>query len=609
VSAGQYRVPPSGVVEFDAADGRLRRAVEALAGELGPAARAWSVVGAGEGRAETPAVRLTVQPGVTPAQGYRLAVAPTGVSVEGADADGLFYGIATLRQLLRPGDAAPGAPPALPVCTIEDWPDFPCRGVMLDVSRDKVPTLDTLCALADDLAAWKVNHIQLYMEHTFAFRNHGEVWAEASPYTAEDIRRLDAFCQERFIELAPNFNSFGHFGRWLKHPRYRPLAECPDGFRTAGGEWRDEPSTLDPRNPAVLNLLTELYAELLPNFTSRRFHVGCDETWELGQGRSREACAREGLDAVFLGFLEQLHRLVRGHGREMHYWGDMVWNHFPDRLDRLSRESVMVDWGYYRAYPFDDHGARLAAAGVPFWFAPGTSAWCTLLGCNEAGFGSNRSAALAGRRHGARGLLNTDWGDHGHWQYLPVSFIGFAAGAAMAWAEETNSDAAIADALDPHVFRDAAGTAGRAALALADTWQHVGRGITQAHWLDRILHGGLQQTLPAEITAESLAATAAHIEASLAALARSRMARPDAGLILDEFRNNARMALHACRLGQAIREGRQAMPAVRRGLEADMAAILDEHRRLWRARNREGGLADSARVFEQRLNAYRAATA
>ncbi|OPZ27030.1 MAG: N,N'-diacetylchitobiase precursor [Lentisphaerae bacterium ADurb.BinA184] len=537
VSAGQYRVPPSGVVEFDAADGRLRRAVEALAGELGPAARAWSVVGAGEGRAETPAVRLTVQPGVTPAQGYRLAVAPTGVSVEGADADGLFYGIATLRQLLRPGDAAPGAPPALPVCTIEDWPDFPCRGVMLDVSRDKVPTLDTLCALADDLAAWKVNHIQLYMEHTFAFRNHGEVWAEASPYTAEDIRRLDAFCQERFIELAPNFNSFGHFGRWLKHPRYRPLAECPDGFRTAGGEWRDEPSTLDPRNPAVLNLLTELYAELLPNFTSRRFHVGCDETWELGQGRSREACAREGLDAVFLGFLEQLHRLVRGHGREMHYWGDMVWNHFPDRLDRLSRESVMVDWGYYRAYPF------------------------------------------------------------------------FAAGAAMAWAEETNSDAAIADALDPHVFRDAAGTAGRAALALADTWQHVGRGITQAHWLDRILHGGLQQTLPAEITAESLAATAAHIEASLAALARSRMARPDAGLILDEFRNNARMALHACRLGQAIREGRQAMPAVRRGLEADMAAILDEHRRLWRARNREGGLADSARVFEQRLNAYRAATA
>ena len=104
-------------------------------------------------------------------------------------------------------------PPALPVCTIEDWPDFPCRGVMLDVSRDKVPTLDTLCALADDLAAWKVNHIQLYMEHTFAFRNHGEVWAEASPYTAEDIRRFDAFCRERFIEL-PLSNSFGHSG-WL----------------------------------------------------------------------------------------------------------------------------------------------------------------------------------------------------------------------------------------------------------------------------------------------------------------------------------------------------------------------------------------------------------
>jgi len=55
----------------------------------------------------------------------------------------------------------------------------------------------------------------------------------------------------------------------------------------------------------------------------------------------------------------------------------------------------------------------------------------------------------------------------------------------------------------------------------------------------------------------------------------------------------------------AIREGRQAVAAVQRGLAEDLAVILDEHRRLWRARNREGGLADSARVFEQRLDAYR----
>ena len=54
---------------------------------------------------------------------------------------------------------------------------------MLDISRDKVPTMPTLFALVDRLAEWKINQLQLYIEHTFAYRGHEEVWRNADPMT------------------------------------------------------------------------------------------------------------------------------------------------------------------------------------------------------------------------------------------------------------------------------------------------------------------------------------------------------------------------------------------------------------------------------------------
>ena len=291
-------------------------------------------------------------PGI-PAQGYRMTIAARGVRIEAADTAGAFYGRMTLRQLARL------CPDAIPCGAIEDAPDIPIRGVMLDISRDKVPTMDTLFLLADMLAEWKINHLELYMEHTFAYRNHREVWAEASPLTAGEVRALDAYCRQRCIELAPNQNSFGHFERWLKHARYRPLAECPDGFARPDGSWRAA-TTLDPTNPDSLALLEELYAELLPNFTSRRMHIGCDETWELGKGRSRPSVERLGLHRVYYDYLGRLKALAASHGRTALYWGDMVWNHFPDRVGLLDREMTHVDWGYYRLYPYREHGEKLA---------------------------------------------------------------------------------------------------------------------------------------------------------------------------------------------------------------------------------------------------------
>src|SRR3989304_4735960 len=129
-----------------------------------------------------------------------------------------------------PPPRPPREPRRPPECHIADWPDFTHRGVLLDVSRDKVPTMETLFDLVDLLASWKINQVQLYMEHTFAYRGHEVVWQHASPLTGDEIEALDTFCGNRYVGLVPNQNSLGHMHRWLIHEPYRRLAECPEGL-------------------------------------------------------------------------------------------------------------------------------------------------------------------------------------------------------------------------------------------------------------------------------------------------------------------------------------------------------------------------------------------
>jgi N-acetyl-beta-hexosaminidase len=255
----------------------------------------WSIVAGTRVPSDQVGLRISVVPNaIAHAQGYQLTIKPNGLLILASSPVGAYYGVLTLCQILSQCHGN------LPLLYITDWPDFPQRGVMLDVSRNRVPTMLTLYELIDLLASWKINQIQLYLEHTFAYRQHPVVWANASPLTGEEILAIDAYCRERFIELVPNQNSFGHMRPWLIHEPYRHLAECPDGCDTGSEEWGyfDEPFTLDPSNPGSLNLVRSMMDELLPHFTSRQFNIGGDEPVELGFGHNQKLVAEKGKGRV-----------------------------------------------------------------------------------------------------------------------------------------------------------------------------------------------------------------------------------------------------------------------------------------------------------------------
>jgi hexosaminidase len=563
--------------------------------------RGWQVEECEQGE-----ILLRVEPsGVLHEQGYTLEIHQDGIYVAGHDGAGLFYGLCTLLQIMEQAEGQ------LPGLRIQDWPDCPARGVMLDISRDKVPTMETLHGLVDMLAGWKINQLQLYMEHTFAYRDHKQVWAEASPMTGEEIRELDSYCRDRYIELVPNQNSFGHLNRWLIHDRYAALAEVQDGFEAPWGKEKG-PFSICPIDPLSLAFINSLHDELVPYFSSLKLNVGCDETYDLGQGRSKQHCEQKGRGRVYLDFLLEVYAGVKSRGRTMMYWGDMVQEH-PELVSYLPKDAIALEWGYEADHPFEGHCALLQAYGIPFYVCPGTSAWSSIAGRSDNAIQNLLHAAQNGKRYGAIGYLITDWGDNGHWQPLPISYLGFAAGAAYSWSLDSNQGIDLTRALDQHAFYDRAGVMGKLAYELGNLYQAAGIEWTNASVLSAILQRPLDligaHPKIRKVPFEKILAAIGSVMGPLkwANLDWSPLAGYQKELYRREFELAARMLRHACRRGilaveifgpEEVRSHPGSKDAcflerLRKELYQDLEEMIEKYEQVWLLRNRKGGLKDS----------------
>lgn len=533
------------------------------------------------------------------AQGYRLRITPERVELVGRSSAGLSYGLQTLGQIARRcGRRWPGL-------EIDDAPDFALRGLSLDVSRGKVPTLDTLKELADRLTSLKANHLQLYVEHTFAFRFNPNIGRDCSPLTADEIRVLDAYCAGRRIELVPSLASFGHMGFVLALPEYRHLAEV----EAARGWWetswaeRMHGLTLDVTNPESRELLESMYDEFLPLFSSRLANVCCDETYDLGRGKSRRQAERVGVGELYLEHLGFLEQLCRRHGKRLMFWGDIVKKH-PELAGRVPKDTIVLDWDYAPDADYD-RTALFTGAGLTTVVCPGTAGWNHVLNDINAAELNIRRFAAAGRKHGVAGLLNTDWGDEGHVNLLAGSWHPIALGAALAWNSGAPPSEAFDRAFGNLFFGDAAGEVVgvlrnvAAATDLARNWPEFCK--------------PLADTIPREtLSDESLAEWR-----SVAAAAAERLSHHPAVGECD--RRDIHELAVACRLAALLgerfeisRELAARVGAPDRGLAQRLArfadaceAIVPDYEAAWLARNKRSCLHEVTRVFKRHASAAR----
>lgn len=535
-------------------------------------------------------------------EGYTLSISRKGIEIAFRETPGLRAASATLRQLLREYGSR------LPCLSIRDWPDFSRRGVMLDISRGRVPKLETLLDLAEKLADFKINELQLYTEHTFAYRQYRSIWQSWGALTAREIRILDRRCRELGIDLVPNQNSFGHLRYFLEDKRLKKLREISQPYQAESGEvetgnhdFLRRPTTLAPNHPGTLPFLRNVYDELLPNFSSDFFNVGCDETWDLGKGRSKKLCATNGKSLVYLNFLKKIHREVSKRGRTMMFWGDIIIK-YPSLIREIPANTIALTWGYEADHPFAKETAQFAKAKIPFYVCPGTSSWQTLIGKHDNAFANLKAAAKAGKKSRAIGYLTTDWGDGGHPQPLTVSWPMFAAGAALAWNAGSLHKKNLISVLNRDVFEDESGQLAKIAMNLGFAHRKLGVNepnetplgtvIASSRGADRELfcRNGLKWF--AKIPATRIRSALAEIEKQRAALQKAQRGRGRGPQSLPSMELDlaARMAAQSCKFmlwQKAVATGkiREARRLAQAGIR-ELRKIDQDFTKLWPMRNK-----------------------
>jgi hypothetical protein len=293
----------------------------------------------------------------------------------------------------------------------------------------------------------------------------------------------------------------------------------------------------------------------------------------------------------------------------MMFWGDIV-NQHPELIPEIPRDTIALEWWYEDVNQYMEKCKLFADSQIPFYVCPGTSSWATISGRTQNCIANIQSAIEAGLAHGAIGVLNTDWGDMGHWQPLPISYLGFAYGAATSWCYEPNKDIDLPDVLDTFIFKDKNHIMGQLAYDLGNAYLKPELTIFNGNLMFWMYHSSLkdmQDTPRYSSFAKSgqelindwdklstkLTETSTYIHHVIGNIEDADMQRDDADLIQSEFVTVANMLLLAIDDAQ-----QQIQPTdTPQQLVTRLDTMEQQFKANWLARNREGGLADSVARF------------
>ncbi len=563
-------------------------------------------------------------------EGYHLILNSNRVNIIYGDEAGAYYGILTLKQLNKIYSGL------IPNMKIEDYPDLSTRGVMLDISRDKVPTLETLYGIVDILADLKYNHLELYVEgFSFAYPSFESLWkGKETPITGEEIMELDKYCKKRFIDLVPNQNSLGHMASWLDTEQFEDLAECPDGFKLT--PYVEMKTTLDPYDPRSIQLVEDMTNDIIPYFSSDYFNVNLDEPFELGHCKSKDKAEEIGVGKIYIDFASKVYDIIRSHNKRMMMWGDVVLKH-PEIVSEVPEDVILLDWGYEAEYPFSKNALKFKETGLDYLVCPGTSSWTSIGGRTNNMVGNIFNAVKSGHNQGATGMLLTDWGDMGHWQYLPVSYAGFVVGGGLSWNAGSYNESMVENYLDVFVYEDINEQMGsftldlgrynqfEEILALNMTLINLG---FQLGLMDKVLYQSVLNSFPStfeHLAPEGLASIIHdrfklrhpfqykellnYLDMLEQKLERTDINATESELIKAEFKN----AIAFIRVGAMLKNfigtetsmSRKEKIQFLEDMKRDYSTFLKEHKRLWMSRNKSGGIDRSMEALfnvEQEIN-------
>lgn len=526
-------------------------------------------------------------------QQYTLKITQEGACLRGGSLQALGYAVQTLRQILRQYGGL------LPCVEIVDEPDLPDRGFYHDATRGRVQTLDNLKRLADTLCFYKMNQLQLYVEHTHLYRNLTELWRDDTPLTAAEILELDQYCYDRGIELVPSIATFGHLYKLLSSRSCEQLCELPDSTGKAFSfKDRMDHHTVNVSNPDAMALIKDMIQEYMDLFRTDKFNICADETFDLGKGRSAAMAGEKGTGVLYLEYVKGLFDFLIERGKVPMFWGDIISGH-PELYEQIPEQVLCLTWGYSENQS-DREAKILYEAGARQYLCPGTRGWNTWLNMMWGSYENVRKMCSYARQYKAVGVLNTDWGDFGHINHPLFSIPGLIYGAVFSWGEKVPDYEELSRQISVLEFGD---TSGR----LVDFWDQVNR-QTAFSWHHAVIlkewaiQGVDQEQIRKLYEEEDMSKVPERngrleeLEVELRRISRSLDTR--ARGLVQPTHVSIEMVLLWNEVGAQLPHlGEQDRRQQRLALASRLERCLHHYQELWRANSKEGDLGKITDVF------------
>lgn len=535
-----------------------------------------------------------------PSEAYSIKVLADKIIIEYGDSSGAYYATLTLSQIFNQTKNE------IRSLEIYDEPDLKVRGLLLDISRDKIPTLETLFEIIDIMSVLKMNHLELYVEgFSFGYPSFKQFWADKTPITVEDYKKIEAYCNNRCIDLVPNQNGFGHMAAWLEQEEFAHLAECPEGIYLWGSQ--RNASTLNPLDAGSLELVKKMYADMLPISNSKYFNMNFDEPFELGKGKSKNEVEEKGLGHVYVDYVLKVYDEIKKYDKTPLIWGDVLIRH-PEVLDRLPKDMVFIDWGYDGFHPFSETLKIISEKNIKFMSAPGTTSWSSGTGRTMDMIMNIYNACLYTKLYGGEGSLLTDWGDFGHMQYLPVTFTPLAYFGLLSWRVSEGVFFKVKHFVNRFIFKDSSNLMADLMLDLG-SYNKLENGYmsngTQTFYSFIWAEYALMDKNPLEyyeqkmkynqLSIKQFDLLSLHFNEIINRLDYTQMNRSDSELIKAEIKQTVDLLTNVQKLILSFNNDIDIDVRVKylNELISSEKRLIENHRNLWLARNRHGGLDDS----------------
>ncbi len=437
-------------------------------------------------------------------EGYVLVSRPASVVLIGETAAGVFYGVQTLRQMIDNH----GGVASIWTGSVRDWPAMKYRGVHDDLSRGPFPTLAFQKHQIEIFARYKVNLYSPYFEHTLQYSTDLLAAPPGSSLTRAEAQELAAWGRRFHVTVVPEQEAFGHLHHVLKFEKYADVAETPHGHVLAPGQGDSLP------------LIKSWFTQIAEDFPSPFLHVGADETFELGTGRTKADVEKRGLGPVYADFLTSIHGALAPLNRRLLFWGDVAWND-PSAVNRLPKDMIAIPWIYWHQDNYDHNIVPFKSAGIETWVAPGDANWGVVYPIGHTALDNISGFVESGQRLGSTGELTAVWNDDGEGLFNQ-DWFGVLFGAAAGWQPAKSDGAAYQAAFGKTFYGDASGRIDEAQRELMAA-QDLIDVSDNAFWLDPWSADG--QALTARLR-EKIPAARRHAEHAIELIAEVRADDP-----------------------------------------------------------------------------------